>query len=77
MTMEHDPEERAEEMSRLASVARQAGLPIERMAALLRALEQAETDTRRVLARDVYGVPDELLDDVLRLRLRELEVEEG
>jgi hypothetical protein len=73
MIMGEDPREREEEFARLASLARQAGLPIERMAAALRALERAESETRRVLARDVYGIPEELLDDVLRLRLRELE----
>jgi hypothetical protein len=76
MNMEGDPQEREQEYARLAAVARQAGLPIERLAAALRALARAEGETRRMLARDVYGIPEELLDDVLRIRLSDLEVDD-
>jgi len=74
--MDGDPQGREREMGRLAAVARQAGMPIERLAAALRALAEAESETRRMLARDVYGIPEELLDDVLRLRLSDLEVDD-
>lgn len=76
MSLEDDPREREQAFARLSEMARQAGLPIERLAAALRALERAESDTRRMLAREVYGIPEELLDDVLRVRLSELEADD-
>jgi hypothetical protein len=74
--MDGDPQEREREFVRLAAVAREAGMPIERLAAALRALAEAESETRRMLARDVYGIPEELLDDVLRIRLSDLEADD-
>jgi hypothetical protein len=69
------PEEdaaRREAYRRLGEAARRMGVPIERLAALLRAVARNETETRAFLS-EVYGVPDTLLDDLLRLRLADLE----
>jgi hypothetical protein len=41
----------------------------------VRAALEAEIATRALLARAVYGVPDEWLDDVVRVRLARLEEE--
>lgn len=79
MTEEHwrgdpdDPERRQEALERLAAAARRLGVSADRLAALLRGLESNETSTRTFLAEEVYGVPDELLDDVVRVRLAELD----
>jgi hypothetical protein len=73
------PEEdaaRREAYRRLGEAARRVGVPIERLAALLRAVARNEAETRELLSREVYGVPDALLDDLLRLRLADLEDEE-
>lgn len=70
------PEERAarrEAYQRLVSAARRVGVPLERLARALREVARNEEETRRFLAERVYGVPDELLDDMVRLRLEELE----
>lgn len=72
---EPDPTEQArrrEALERLAAAARRLGVSADRLAALLRGLESNETATRKFLAEEVYGVPDELLDDVVRIRLGEL-----
>lgn len=55
---------------RLLAAARGAGLSAERLAGLLRQLAHNETETRRLLT-EVYGVPDDLLDDVLRVHMEE------
>ena len=47
--------------------------PLNRLGLDLKLLLHNERETRRFLAREVYGVPDELLDDVLRVRLADLE----
>lgn len=70
------PEEQAarrEALQRLAAAAQRVGLPLERLGALLRQLARNETETRRFLSEQVYGVPDEILDDLLRLRLGDLD----
>jgi 8-oxo-dGTP pyrophosphatase MutT (NUDIX family) len=69
------PEEEAarrEAYERLSAAARRVGLPLERLGDLLRQVARNETETRRFLAEEVYGVPDPLLDDLLRVRLAEL-----
>lgn len=69
------PEEQAarrEAYERLAAAARRVGLPLERLGGLLRQVARNETETRRFLADEVYGVPDAALDDLLRARLADL-----
>ena len=74
------PEEEAarrEAYQRLVNAARRVGVPAERLAHALRAVTRNETETRRFLAEEVYGVPDDLLDDLVRVRLASLTEEEG
>jgi len=75
------PEEEAarrEAYERLAGAAKRVGMSMERLGEMLRQLLDNETETRRFLAEEVYGVPDEVLDDLLRIRLNDLaEEEEG
>ncbi|HEV2148138.1 MAG TPA: hypothetical protein VGR37_12105 [Longimicrobiaceae bacterium] len=69
------PEEqtaRREAYQRLVDAARRVGLPLERLSGALREVARNETETRRFLAEEVYGVPDELLDDMVRIRLGDL-----
>ncbi len=63
---------RRQAYERLAAAARRIGLPLERLGSLLRQVAHNEADTRRFLAEEVYGVPDPLLDDLLRVRLADL-----
>lgn len=68
------PEEiaaRREAYRRLAEAARRVGVPMERLASMLRAVARNEEETRRFLAEEVYGVPDDLLDDLIRVRMTE------
>jgi hypothetical protein len=68
---------RAEALRRLGDAARRVGISLERLGAMLRQVARNEAETRRFLAERVYGVPDELLDDLLRVRLGELEDDAG
>lgn len=68
---------RRQAYERLSAAARRVGLSLERLSDLLRQVATNETETRRFLSREVYGVPDELLDDLLRVRLAEAEREKG
>jgi hypothetical protein len=61
--------EREEAYRRLAAAVRRAGLPMERLHQLLAQVAHNETETRRFLADEVYGISDDLLDDLIRLRL--------
>ena len=73
------PEERAarrEAYRRLADAARRVGVPLDRLGRMLREVAHNETETRRFLAEEVYGVPDDLLDDLVRVRLTDLPREE-
>lgn len=75
---ERTPEEEAARraaLERLAAAARRLGLPRERLASLLRQVEANEEATRRLLSAEVYHVPDDLLDDLLRVHLADLEGE--
>lgn len=66
------PEEQAirrEAHQRLADAVRRAGHPLERLAQLLSQVAQNEAESRRFLAEEVYGVPDDLLDDLVRFHL--------
>ncbi|MDQ3387888.1 MAG: hypothetical protein M3483_00140 [Gemmatimonadota bacterium] len=58
---------------RLADAARRVGLPADQLSGLLRNVMRNEAETRRFLSEEVYGVPDGLLDDLLRLRMEELD----
>lgn len=69
------PEEEAarrEAYQRLVDAARRVGLPVDRLSALLRQVTRNEDETRRFLREEVYGVPDDLLDDMVRVRLKDL-----
>lgn len=61
--------QREEAYRRLAAAVRRAGLPVERLHHLLAQVAHNEAETRRFLAEEVYGVSDDLLDDLIRLRL--------
>jgi hypothetical protein len=64
-------EARREAYERLAGAAARLAMPLERLDAALRQLHRNEAETRRFLA-DLYRVPDDSLDDFLRLRLNDL-----
>lgn len=66
---------RRQAYERLSSAARRVGLSLERLSDLLRQVTTNEAETRRFLSREVYGVPDELLDDLLRVRMADAEKE--
>jgi hypothetical protein len=69
------PEEQAarrEAYQRLVDAARRVGMPLDRLARVLGEVAHNETETRRFLSREVYGVPDDLLDDLVRVRLKDL-----
>jgi hypothetical protein len=69
------PEEQAarrEAYQRLADAARRVGVPLDNLSRMLREVAHNEEETRRFLAAEVYGVPDDLLDDLVRVRLSDL-----
>ncbi|MEX2584620.1 MAG: hypothetical protein WD766_15230 [Gemmatimonadota bacterium] len=69
------PEERAarqEAYERLLAAARRAGLSLDRLHDALGQVTRNEAETRRFLSEEVYDVPDDLLDDLVRIRLSEL-----
>jgi hypothetical protein len=69
------PEEQAarrEAYQRLVNAARRVGVPLERLARALGEVARSEAETRSFLANEVYGVPDDLLDDLVRVRLNDL-----
>ena len=68
---------RRQAYERLASAARRVGLSLERLSDVLRQVTTNEAETRRFLADEVYGVPDEHLDDYLRVRMADAEREKG
>jgi len=71
------PEERQarrEAYERIAGSASRLGLPLERLAAMLRQLHANEAETRRFLS-EIYHVPDDSLDDYVRIRMKDLEAE--
>lgn len=63
---------RQEAYERLARAARRVGVPIGRLSEMLREVGRNEQATRDFLSREVYGVPDDLLDDLVRVRLADL-----
>lgn len=68
---------RRQAYERLAAAARRVGLSLERLSDVLRQVTTNEAETRRFLADEVYGVPDELLDDLLRVRMADEAREKG
>jgi hypothetical protein len=68
---------RRQAYERLSSAARRVGLSMERLSDMLRQVTTNETETRRFLADEVYGVPDEHLDDFLRVRMADSERGKG
>jgi hypothetical protein len=74
------PDERAarrEAYQRLVDAARRVGMSVDRLGGLLRKVGSNEEETRRFLSNEVYGVPDDLLDDLVRVRLKDLTREES
>jgi hypothetical protein len=72
------PEERQarrDAYERIAGSASRLGLPLECLAAMLRQLHANEEETRRFLS-ELYRVPDDSLDDYVRIRMKDLEAEE-
>ena len=69
-----EQEARRAALERLAAAARRLGLPREQLADLLRQVEANEEATRKFLSEEVYNVPDELLDDLLRVHLADDEI---
>jgi len=67
-----EQEARRRAYQRLAEAARRVGLSLERLGSMLAEVARNETETRRFLSDEVYGVPDEVLDDYLRVRLKDL-----
>lgn len=67
-----EQEARREAYQRLSGAAHRVGVPLEQLASLLRQVAHNEEETRRFLADEVYNVPDELLDDLVRVRLHDL-----
>jgi hypothetical protein len=63
---------RREAYQRLVDAARRVGMPVDRLGGLLRQVNRNEEETRRFLTSEVYGVPDDLLDDLVRVRLKDL-----
>jgi hypothetical protein len=63
---------RRQAYERLSAAARRVGLSMERLSHLLRQVTTNEAETRRFLSTEVYGVPDDLLDDLVRVRLAQL-----
>lgn len=56
---------------RLARAAGRLALPLERLDAMLHQLQTNEAETRRFLS-ELYHVPDENLDEYLRVRMKDL-----
>jgi hypothetical protein len=70
-----EQEARRQAYQRLVDAARRVGMPLDRLARVLGEVAQNETETRRFLSQEVYGVPDDLLDDLVRVRLKDLPTE--
>jgi hypothetical protein len=68
-----EQEARREAYRRLADAARRVGLSLENRSGMLRQVTHNEVETRKFLADQVYGVPDEYLDDFLRTRMEDAE----
>ena len=64
---------RREAYQRLVDAAQRIGMPLARLRDGVRQVAHNEAETRRFLADDVYGVPDDLLDDMVRVRFSDLD----
>lgn len=67
-----EQEARREAYRRLLDAARRVGLSVQNLGAMLGQVAHNESETRRFLSDEVYGVPDDLLDDLLRVHLNDL-----
>jgi hypothetical protein len=63
---------RRQAYERLLAAALRVGVSLDRLSDMLRQVTNNEAETRRFLAEEVYGVPDSLLDDMVRVRLADL-----
>lgn len=70
---EEEQAARREAYERLVAAFKRAGLPSERLAQMLRQVADNESETRRFLAEQVYGVPDAILDHMVRIRMADLD----
>ena len=68
-------EARREAYQRLVNAAKRIGLTADRLGDLLRQVATNESETRAFLS-EIYGVPDALLDDMLRIRMADLQRDE-
>jgi hypothetical protein len=73
---EEERRSRQEAYERLAGAARRVGVSIEKLHRMLQRVAGNEVETRRFLAEEVYHVPDTLLDELMRVRLEDLEKED-
>jgi hypothetical protein len=72
------PEEQAarrEAYERLVAAFRRAGVPLERLGRMLGQVARNEAETRDFLRDQVYGVPDDMLDDLVRIRMADLDAD--
>lgn len=67
------PSGRGRVLNQLQGLAGSGVAALGRFAAAARSLLRSRTETRRVLSEDVYRVPDAWLDDVVRVRLEDLD----
>lgn len=74
MPLPGDRSERADAYERLVTAARKAGISLERLHSMLRQVAENEAAGRELLRDTVYGVPDEFLDDLVRVRLADLDI---
>ena len=72
---EEDREVRHEAYRRLSAAVRRAGYSIDRLHEMLSQVATNEIETRDFLAREVYQVSDDLLDDLVRVRLADADAE--
>lgn len=70
-----EAEAREAALRRLSDAARRVGMSLAQLAALLGQVSHNEQETRRFLSDEVYGVPDDALDEYLRVRLADLDDE--
>jgi hypothetical protein len=67
------PEDRGRMLQHLQGLATGGRAALGRVAAAARQLLRSRAETRRLLAEEVYRVPDVWLDEVVRVRLQELD----
>jgi hypothetical protein len=57
---------------RLVNSAKRVGVSLTRLHSMLGQVAANEAATRQFLADEVYGVPDDLLDDLVRVHMEDL-----